>query len=178
MKLLSPYHRRPRNLWVSGRLTLFVTILLFRSVIKCHFPSFQLDRMQFRFSVIHHHRYVQTRDTVGRKTNLHARFLCVRPRCRDSWHETHPSLGHSVSVTWSQAPQPASVSAPHVTETQLRSGKWYLSITGHGTRVAGGMDCRLKEQCQAWPGTIIQSSIWCHCVRRYESLRWHRIYHC
>ena len=52
MKLLSPYHRRPRNLWVSGRLTLFITILLFRSVIKCNFPSFQLGRIQFRY-IIH-----------------------------------------------------------------------------------------------------------------------------
>lgn len=145
MKLLSPYHRRPRNLWVSGRLTLFVTILLFRSVIKCHFPSFQLDRMRFRFSVIHHHRYVQTRDTVGRKTSLHARFLCVRPRCRDSWHETHPSLGHSVSVTWSQAPQPASVSAPcHGDTTQVREmifinhGTWD-SGSGNGLQIEGTM---------------------------------------
>ena len=133
MKLLSPYHRRPRNLWVSGRLTLFITILLFWSVIKCNFPSFLLDRIQ---SALSSYTCMFRPD---RKTNLHVMFPRVRPQTPVSWLVTWAA---SVTRTLSlchviTGPQPASVSAP-VTETQLRSGKWYLSIMGHGTDRGSG----------------------------------------
>ena len=66
-------------------------------------------------------------------------FPCVRPQTPVSWLVTWAA---SVTRTLSlchviTGPQPASVSAP-VTETQLRSGKWYLSIMGHGTDRGSG----------------------------------------
>ena len=104
---------------------IIIPVPLSQSVIKCNFPSFQLERMviPLRYST-----HVQTRPGMG-------------------WDEKAPGCQTPVSwlVTW-DASVTRTLSLCHVitspatrfrlsrvTETQLRSGKWYLSIMGHGT---------------------------------------------
>ena len=144
---------------------IIIPVPLSQAVIKCNFPSFQLERIVIP---VCYNTHVQTRDGSW----MSEPGFVTRDMRRIRHSDTQ-------SLSRDHKPRNPLPSQPcHGDTTQLRSGKWYLSIMGHGLTGVAGMHCRLEEQCQACPATIIQSSILCHCVRRYESLRWHRIYHC